>query len=75
MRVIRKELEMFKCPLISDHSDPAVYGMNAGIVGLNPTWGMDVCVCLFCVCVACVQTAALRQLILHPKTSIDCVKR
>jgi hypothetical protein len=24
---------------------------NAGIVGLNPTQSMDVCVCLFCGCV------------------------
>jgi hypothetical protein len=24
---------------------------NAGIVGSNPTKGMDVCLCLFCVCV------------------------
>jgi hypothetical protein len=24
---------------------------NSGIMGLNPTQGMDVCVCLFCVCV------------------------
>jgi hypothetical protein len=23
---------------------------NIGIMGSNPTWGMDVCVCLFCVC-------------------------
>jgi hypothetical protein len=27
---------------------------NAGIVGSNPTRGMDVCVCLFCVCVCVV---------------------
>jgi hypothetical protein len=24
---------------------------NAGIVGSNPTQGMDVCLCLFCVCI------------------------
>jgi hypothetical protein len=23
---------------------------NVGIVGWNPIWGMDVCVCLFCLC-------------------------
>jgi hypothetical protein len=35
---------------------------NTGIVGSNPTWGMDVCVRLFCVCaVLCVQVAALRR--------------
>jgi hypothetical protein len=35
---------------------------NTGIVGLNPTWGMDVCVHLFCVsAVLCVQVAALRR--------------
>jgi hypothetical protein len=27
---------------------------NNGIVGLNPTQGMDVCLCLFCVCVKAV---------------------
>jgi hypothetical protein len=37
-------------------------GSNAGIVGSNPTEGMNVCVCLFCVCVlSCVQVAALRR--------------
>jgi hypothetical protein len=30
---------------------------NTGIVGSNPTWGMDVCVLLFCVCaVLCVRS-------------------
>jgi hypothetical protein len=24
---------------------------NTGIMGSNPTQGMDVCLCLFCVCV------------------------
>jgi hypothetical protein len=35
---------------------------NVGIMGSNPTWGMDVNVRLFCVCaVLCVQVAALRR--------------
>jgi hypothetical protein len=35
---------------------------KAGIVGLNPTQGMDVCAYLFCVCVlSCVQVAALQR--------------
>jgi hypothetical protein len=35
---------------------------NTGIVGSNPTWGMDVSVRLFCVCaVLCVQVGALRR--------------
>jgi hypothetical protein len=35
---------------------------NTGIVGSNPTWGIDICVCLFYVCtVMCVQVAALRR--------------
>jgi hypothetical protein len=33
---------------------------NTGIVGLNPTWGMDVCGCLFCL-LFCVYLAALRR--------------
>jgi hypothetical protein len=34
---------------------------NTGIVGSNPTWGVDVCVRLFCVVMSCVQIAALRR--------------
>jgi hypothetical protein len=43
--------------LHADHSGRAVEGMtvfvrsNAGIVGANPTQGMDICSCLFCVCI------------------------
>jgi hypothetical protein len=32
--------------------------LNTGVVGLNPTWGMDVCVRLFCVCVSYVQAGS-----------------
>jgi hypothetical protein len=41
--------------LFADHSDRAVYGMNCRrplkywVVDVNPTRGIDVCVCLFCV--------------------------
>jgi hypothetical protein len=43
---------------------------NTGIVGSNPTWGMDVCVPLFCVCsVLCVQVAALPRADLPSKES------
>jgi hypothetical protein len=45
---------------------------NTGIVGSNPTWGMDVFVPLFCVC------AVLRPcdgLITRPRNSTDCIKR
>jgi hypothetical protein len=36
--------------------------LNTGIMGSNPTWGIDVCVRLFYVCaVLCVQVAALRR--------------
>jgi hypothetical protein len=31
---------------------------NAGIVGSNPTQGMDVCLCLFCVCICSGLSAA-----------------
>jgi hypothetical protein len=35
---------------------------KAGVVGSNPTQGMDVCVCVYSVFVlSCVQVAALRQ--------------
>jgi hypothetical protein len=37
---------------------------KTGIVGSNPTLGMDVCVRLFCVCAVCAQVAALRRV--HP---------
>jgi hypothetical protein len=30
---------------------PITVAANAGIVGSNPTWGMDLCVRSFCVCV------------------------
>jgi hypothetical protein len=36
--------------------------LNTGIVGSNPTQGMDICVRLFFLCaVLCVQVAALRR--------------
>jgi hypothetical protein len=35
---------------------------NAGIVGSNPTWDMDVCVCVYSVfMLSCVYVAALRR--------------
>jgi uncharacterized membrane protein len=35
---------------------------NAGIVGSNPAWGMDVCVCIYSVFVlACVYVESLRR--------------
>jgi hypothetical protein len=37
---------------VADHSGRAIFGRsNTGIVGSNPTRGMNVCVRLFCVCV------------------------
>jgi hypothetical protein len=48
---------------------------NTGIVGSNPSWGMDVCVPLFCVCaVLCVQAAALRRADPRPRSPTDCIK-
>jgi hypothetical protein len=32
-----------------------IFRANTGIVGSNPTWGMDVCPRFFCVCVVCRQ--------------------
>jgi hypothetical protein len=49
---------------------------NTGIVGWNPTWGMDVCVRLFCVStVLCVQVAALRRVDPPSKESYRLCKR
>jgi hypothetical protein len=41
---------------------------NTGIMGSNPTWGIDVCVSLFCVCV---YIAALRR---TDPTSKECYR-
>jgi hypothetical protein len=46
---------------------------NTGVMGSNPTRGMDVCVRLFCVCAVCVQVAALRGTN-PPRSPTDCVK-
>jgi hypothetical protein len=48
---------------------------NTGIVGSNPTWGMDVNIRLFYVCaVLCMQVAALRRADSPPKESYQlCV--
>jgi hypothetical protein len=47
---------------------------NAGIVGSNPTQGMDVCLYLFCVCVA-VWVAALRRADSRSKESYRLCRR
>jgi hypothetical protein len=48
---------------------------NTGIVGSNPTSGMDACVCVYYVFVlSCVQVAALRRADPPSKESIYCVK-
>jgi hypothetical protein len=48
---------------VSNRNDWPVFShSNTGIVGLNLTLVMNVCVCLFCVCVVlCVYVEALRQ--------------
>jgi hypothetical protein len=49
---------------------------NTGIMGLNPTWDMDVCLHLFCVCaVLCVQVAALQWADPPSKESCQLRKR
>jgi hypothetical protein len=49
---------------------------NTEIVGSNPTWGMDVCVCVCSVYVQpCVQVAALRQADLPSKESYRLCKK
>jgi hypothetical protein len=38
--------------ILGDYSGRTVFApSNIGVVGTNPTRGMDVCLCLFCVCV------------------------
>jgi hypothetical protein len=47
---------------------------NTGVVGSNPTRGMDVCLRLFCVCVVlCVGSGALRRSDTGPRSPTDCV--
>jgi hypothetical protein len=49
---------------------------NTGILGSNPTWGMDVCMHLFCVCaVLYVQVAALRRADLPSEESYRLCKK
>jgi hypothetical protein len=47
---------------------------TTGILGSNPTWGMDVCVRLFFV-LSCVQVAALRRADLPSKESNRLCKK
>jgi hypothetical protein len=47
--------------------------LNAGIVGSNPTQGLDVCVCVYSEFVlSCVQVAALRRAD-HPSNETYCL--
>jgi hypothetical protein len=66
---------LWMCPIIvsglwysvdTEHSGHAVWGINtvlarpnSGIVGSNPTQGMDACVSLFCVCVVLLWTVCV----------------
>jgi hypothetical protein len=47
---------------------------NVGVVGSNPTWGMDVCVRLFCVCAVC-KWRPCDGLTPRPRSPTDYVKR
>jgi hypothetical protein len=48
---------------------------NTGIVGSNPIWGIDVCVCLFRVfAVSCVQVVALRRADPRPRCPTEYVE-
>jgi hypothetical protein len=44
-------LQMFQPITVAARSKPwtVVARSNAGIVGSNPTWGMDVCMCVYSV--------------------------
>jgi hypothetical protein len=46
-------------------------GSNTGIMGSNPTQGMDVCLCLFCVFL---RWWPCDGLILRPRSPTDCLK-
>jgi hypothetical protein len=49
---------------------------NTGIVGSNPTRGMDVCMRLFCVCVVlCVSSGLATGLIPRPRSPTGYVKK
>jgi hypothetical protein len=57
--VISQKTELFITTAVrAGHSGRAVFALsNTGIVGSNPTGGMDVCLRLLCVCVVlCVGT-------------------
>jgi hypothetical protein len=47
---------------------------NTGIVGSNPTHGMDVCLRLFCVCVVLCRHRSCVGLIPRPRCPTDCLR-
>jgi hypothetical protein len=46
---------------------------SAGIVGSNPTWGMDVCLRLFCLCCSVCRWRPCDRLILRRRSPTDCI--
>jgi hypothetical protein len=48
---------------------------HAWIVGLNPTQGLDVCVCVYSVCVILCRQQPCDGLITRPKSPTVCVKK
>jgi hypothetical protein len=48
--------------------------LNAGIVGSNPSQGMDVCLRLFCVCVVLHRYWPCVGLIPRPRSPTDCLR-
>jgi hypothetical protein len=47
---------------------------NTGIVGSDPTWGMDVCVCRFCLCCPVNRWLLYDGLIPRPRSPTDYVQ-
>jgi hypothetical protein len=47
----------------ADRSRLEVFALsNTGVVRLNPTWGTDICVCVFVLCLCCpVGSSALQR--------------
>jgi hypothetical protein len=50
-----------------------ISSLKAGIVGLNPTQGIDVCVRLFCLCCSVYRYWPCEGLISRPRSPTDCV--
>jgi hypothetical protein len=61
--------------LYTGHSGRAVFALsNTGIVGSNPTQGMDICLRLFCVCVVLCSYLPCSGLIPRTRSPTDSLR-